>query len=154
KKPQFSVHQPSVRRFELPDIMAHSKWLQPRLMKAYPHLTDPTAVGFLRHFIYSAEYYFCFQPHAVGLVQVERGHMLTPDAIVREKFVWVEDPRNEEYVDEALDFYDEFVKWGERLDAKVLLVGEHTDVPIEKLRKVFQGQRIHTREQHFVRLGK
>ena len=153
QKPRYGVELPAVRRFELADIAQHSKWLLTRIVRAYPHLNDRTALGFLNNMIYNADYFFCYQPHAVGLMQVERAHMLTPDALVREKFVWVEDPKNEAHVDEALAFYPEFARWGERFGAKIMLVGENSDVPIDKIRSVFDGKRIFTREQKFVRLG-
>ena len=152
KKPQYGVELPAVRRFELADIAQHSKWLLPRLVKAYPHLNERTALGFLNSILYNSDYFFCYQPHAVGLMQVERSHMLTPDAIVREKFVWVEDPKDEAQIEEALAFYGEFIKWGERFGAKVMVVGENSDVSLDKLRAA-HGARIFTREQKFVRLG-
>ena len=154
QKPRFGVELPAVRRFELADIAQHSRWLLVRLVRAYPHLSDRTALGFLNNILYNSDYFFCYQPHAVGLMQVERAHMLTPEPIVREKFAWVEDPKNDAHVDEAVGFYSEFARWGERFGAKIMIVGENSDVPIEKLRAVFQGQRIFTREQKFVRLDK
>ena len=153
QKPRYGVELPAVRRFELADIAQHAKWLLPRIVRVYPHLTERTALGFLNNILYNSEYFFCYQPHAVGLMQVERSYMLTPDALVREKFVWVEDAKDENQIDEALAFYPEFAKWGERFGAKIMVVGENTDVPVEKLRTVFDGKRIFTREQKFVRLG-
>jgi hypothetical protein len=152
QKLRFGIELPAVRRFELADITQHAKWLLPRLIKAYPHLNERTAIGFLNNVLYNSEFYFCYQPHAAGLMQVERGHMLTPDPIIREKFVWVEDPKNEAHIDEALAFYDEFRQWGERLGAKVMVL-ETSDVPHAKIREAF-AQRIFTREQQFLRLGK
>ena len=40
------------------------------------------------------------------------------------------------------------------IGAKIMIVAENSDVPIEKLRTVFQGTRIFTREQKFVRIDK
>jgi hypothetical protein len=153
QKPRYGVELPAVRRFELADIAQHARWLLPRIVRAYPHLTERTALGFLNSILYVSEYYFCYQPHAVGLMQVERAHMLTPDAIVREKFVWVEDPKNEAHVEEALAFYGEFARWGERFGAKIMIVAENSDVPIEKIRAA-HGVRIFTREQKFMRIEK
>jgi hypothetical protein len=154
QKPRFGIELPAVRRFELSDIAQHAKWLLPRLCRGYPHLNERTALGFLNNILYNQDYYFCYQPHAAGLMQVERAHMLTPEPIVREKFVWVEDAKDEAQIDEALAFYSEFAKWGERFGAKIMIVGENTDVPHEKLRTVFEGKRIFTREQKFVRIDK
>jgi hypothetical protein len=67
KKPQFGVELPAVRRFALADIAQHAKWILPRLVKTYPHLNDRTALGFLNNVLYNAEFYFCYQPHAVGI---------------------------------------------------------------------------------------
>lgn len=152
QKPRYGVELPSVRRFELADISRHAKWIIPRLVKQYPHLTERTALGFLNNMVYNQDYYFCFQPNAVGLMQVERSHLLTPDAIVREKFVWCEDPKNEDHIDQATAFYFEFAKWGERFGAKIMIVEETSDVPHEKIREVFD-KRIFAREQKFVRLA-
>lgn len=152
KKPQYGVELPAVRRFALADIAQHSKWILPRLVKTYPHLNDRTALGFLNNVLYSAEFYFCYQPNAVGLVQIERGHLLTPDAIVREKFVWVEDANEPDHIDQAVAFYPEFIKFGERWDAKVMIVEENSDVPHDKIRPLFD-KRIFSREQKFVRIG-
>lgn len=151
QKSRFGIELPAVRRFELGDITRHAKWLLPRLIKQYPHLNERTAIGFLNNMLYNSEYYFCFQPNAAGLAQVERAHMLTPDAIVREKFVWCENPKDIEHIEQAAAFYIEFDKWGARFGARIMIVGEATDVPPEKIREVF-GKRIFTREQSFVRL--
>jgi len=152
RKPQYGVELPAVRRFELADISQHAKWLLPRITRAYPHLTERTALGFLNSLLYNSDYYFCYQPHAVGLMQVERAHMLTPEPIVREKFVWVEDSKNDQHLDEAVAFYGEFSKWGERFGAKIMIVMENSDVPPEKLRAAFPGTRVFTREQKFLRI--
>ena len=154
QKPRYGVELPAVRRFELADIAQHARWLLPRIVRAYPHLNERTALGFLNNILYNSDYFICYQPHAVGLMQVERSHMLTPDAIVREKFVWVEDPKNEAHVDEAVAFYGEFARWGERFGAKIMIVCENSDVPVEKLRAVFPGTRLFTREQKFLRIEK
>lgn len=152
QKPRYGVELPAVRRFELADISQHSKWVIPRLVRSYSHLNERTALGFLNNMLFNSDYYFCYQPHAVGLVQVERAHMLTPEPIVREKFVWCEDPKNEAHVDEAAAFYLEFRNWGARFGAKIMIVEEASDVPHEKLRAMFDGTRVFTREQKFVRL--
>ena len=154
QKPRYGVELPAARRFDLADIAQHAKWLIPRLCRVYPHLNDRTALGFLNNLLYNSDYFFCYQPHAVGLMQVERAHLLTPEPLVREKFVWVEDPKDEAHIDEALAFYGEFTKWGERFGAKIMVICENSDVPIEKLRGVFQGTRIFMREQKFLRIEK
>lgn len=146
------VEAPAVRRFELADISQHGGWLLPRLVKQYPHLTMQTANGFLHSILYSPEFHFCYGPHAAGLAQLERAHTLTARAIVREKFVWAQDPKNQEHLTEAAVFYDEFVAWAKRCNAEAMIVEEASDVPHEMIREKFD-KRIFTREQKFVRLG-
>lgn len=153
RKPQYGVELPAVRRFEMADIAQHAKWLIPRLVRVYPHLNDRTALGFLNNILYNSDYFFCYQPHAVGLMQVERAHMLTPEPLVREKFVWVEDPKDEQHIEEALAFYGEFSRWGERFGARIMVICENSDVPVEKLRALL-GTRVFTREQKFLRIEK
>ena len=153
QKPRYGVDLPAVRRFELADIAQHAKWLLPRLIKAYPHLTDRTALGFLNSILYSTEYYFCYQPHAVGLVKIERSHSLAAFPLVREMFVWVEDAKNPAHLDEALAFYPEFQTWAKHHGAETMLVEENSDLPHDLVRACFEG-RIFTREQKFVKVKK
>ncbi len=153
QKPHFGVELPAVRRFELADISRHAKWLLPRFVKQYPHLTERTALGFLNSVLYSPEFFFCYQPNAVGLAQVERTHSLSAQALIREKFVWVQDPKDESQIDEALAFYTEFRRWGEQQGATIMIVEESSDVPHNKITDLFTGTRVFTREQKFVRLG-
>lgn len=148
---RFGIELPAVRRFELADISAHGRWLIPRLVKQYPHLTDRTAYGFLNSILYNSEFHFCYQPHAAGLAQIERVHALANRPIIREKFVWVEDATNKEHLAEAVEFYAEFQTWARHHGAEIMIVEESTDVPHELVRPMFE-KRIFTREQKFVRL--
>lgn len=145
------VEPTAVRRFELADISQHGGWLIPRLIRQYPHLTQRTAMGFLNNILYNAEFHFCYAPHAAGLAQLERAHTLNARAIVREKFVWVQDSKNPDHLAEAVAFYDDFIEWGRRCDAEAMIVEESSDVPHEMVRQKFD-KRIFVREQKFVRL--
>lgn len=151
-KPRVGVELPAVRRFELADISAHGRWLIPRLVKQYPHLTDRTAFGFLNNILYNSEFYFCYQPHAAGLAQVERVHALANRPIIREKFVWVEDVNNKDHLVEAVHFYGEFQTWTKHHGAEIMIVEEASDVPHEMIREKFD-KRIFERSQKFVRLA-
>ena len=123
----------------------------PRLVKAYPHLTNQTALGFLHTILYNSEFHFCYTPHAAGLAQVERVHALTARPIVREKFVWVQDVKNPDHLAEAVCFYDDFHVWAKHHGADVIVVEEASDVPHEMIREKFE-KRIFTRQQQFVRV--
>lgn len=149
---RFGVELPAARRFELADISSHGRWLIPRLVRQYPHLTERTALGFLNSILYNSEFYFCYQPHAAGLVQVERVHALANRPIIREKFVWVQDASNEEHLAEAVQFYVEFQVWAKHHGAEIIIVEEASDVPHEMIREMFDGKRIFERSQKFVKL--
>jgi hypothetical protein len=151
QKPRIGVEMPAVRRFELGDLSQHGRWLLPRLVKVYPHLTEHTAAAFLKNILYNSEFHFCYQPHSAGLAQVERVHSLVSRPIVREKFVWVEDVKNPDYVTEALAIYDDFQVWARHHGADVLVIEEQSDVPHELIRDKYE-KRIFTRQQHFVRI--
>jgi hypothetical protein len=151
-KPRVGVELPAVRRFELADLSQHGRWLVPRLIKAYPHLNEHTAASFLKNLLYNSEFHFCYQPHSAGLAQVERVHALTARPIIREKFVWVEDPKSQAQLEEAVCIYDDFHVWAKHHGADVIIVEEASDVPHEMIRAKFD-KRVFTRQQQFVRVG-
>lgn len=140
-----------VRRFQLPDINSEAEWLMPRLLAVYKHLNSTALYGWLRGNIYSNEYLFLFQQNSVALAQVMSAHTLQPRPVVQEHFVWARDPRNKDHVEEAAEFYTEMLRWAERQNADVMIVGELTDVPIETIKTKVNG-RIFTREQRFARV--
>lgn len=148
---KIAIELPAVRRFELADLTEHGGWLLPRLVKQYPHLTLQTAMGFLRNILYSPEYHFCYGPHAAGLVQIERAYGLSAKPIVREKFVWVQEPKNAAHLAEAVQFYEDFQTWAKHHGAEVMIVEEASDVPHDMIRERF-SKRIFSREQQFVRI--
>lgn len=121
---------PTIRRFGVADFSSHAKWVLPRILAAYPHLTERTAAGWLRNVADSSDYLFLLRDHAVALAQMERSYVLSPLPVVRERFVLAE---SEKHVKEAAEFYDEFARWAKNLGAKTLIVEELTDVPHEKI---------------------
>jgi hypothetical protein len=141
---------PIVRRFEIPDLDRHAKWVAPRLAQAFPHLADRAILGFLSSIIYNNEYLFLYQPHSVALAQVLSSNTLNPKPIVWEQFVWVEDANDKEQVAQAAAFYDHFAKWGKGMGAEVMIVEEMTDVPHDLIKA--QIGRIFNRQQQYARL--
>jgi hypothetical protein len=144
------VETPIIRRFEIPDLARHGKWIMPRLMLAFPHLGERAAAGFLNSIVYNNEHLFLYQPHAVALAQVISSHSLTAKPIIFERFVWVENPDDKEQVAAAADFYDHFVKWGKQMSVEVMIVEEMSDVPHDLIKQ--HAGRIFNRQQQFVRL--
>lgn len=139
-----------IRRFGTADLASHAKWLIPRLLQAYPHLSEHMVGGWLQTICDSNGYMFLHLPRAVGLAQVSAAHTLAPRPLVREMLVWVEDPADAALVEEAAAFYDEFARWGKAMGCDVLVVEEMTDVPHDLI-KARLG-RIFARQEQFARL--
>lgn len=140
-----------VRRFEIPDLSRHGKWIVPRLLQSFPHLSNERGVAaFLNGLIYSNEHLFLYQPHGVALAQVSTSEMLTAKPVIIERFVWAEDPKDKEHQTACALFYEHFAKWGKHMGAEVMLVEELTDVPHDLIKQSIG--RIFNRQQQFVRL--
>jgi hypothetical protein len=120
---------PPARRFEIPDLDRHAVWFLPRFMKAYPHLDQRQAVGFLRGVLYSNEFLFLYQDHAVGLAQSVSEHTLQAQPVIWERFVFCENPDNAEHVAQAATFYEEIARWAKRKNVSSLVVKQVSDVP-------------------------
>lgn len=140
----------TIRRFELPDLSFHGAWVMQRLLKAFPHLSPPALGGWLRGLIEDRENCFLFQDHSVGLAVVERSHTLSPRALVRERFVWAQDPENKQHVEEAAAFYPEFARWAKHLDADTMIVQVASDVTHERIKELLG--RVFTRQEMFAKL--
>lgn len=139
-----------VRRFQTADLSTHAKWVLPRLLQAFPHLSEQQAAGWLRGVCDSNEHLFLRLPRAVGLAQVLGDHTLAPRQRVVERFVWCENPADKEQVAAAALLYDEFARWGKKLGCEVLIVEEMTDVPHDAIKA--QLGRVYTRQEQFARL--
>ncbi len=145
-----------MRRFSLADINKHGPWLIPRMVKAYPELTEYTAVGWLKGFMTSNEYLALSQPHGAALFQLMPGYTLVPAKVIQERFVWVENPKDDEQVLAAAEFYHEAYQWAERMvGIEHLIVDENSDVPkniIEDTMIKGRKVRILKREMTYVRV--
>lgn len=139
-----------LRRFQIPDLDRHGKWILPRLLAAYPHLTERTAAGFLAGIVYQNDSLFLYQSHSVALAQMVGSHTLAPKPIVWERFVWVEDPNDKQQVEDAAVFYDEFARWAKAQGCETIVVEEMTDVPHEIIKQKLG--RVFNRQQQFARL--
>ena len=138
------------RRFELPDLDTHAKWVLPRLLAAYPHLNERSVLNWLRAILYNNEYMFLYTDHAVGLAQVVAGHTLAPKSVVQERFVWVENKDDKQQISDAAQFYTHFHIWATHLGADVIVVEEMSDVPHDMIKE--KVGRIFIRQQQFARV--
>lgn len=141
-------------RFSAVDIHRHGSWLVPRMLKTYPELTEPGCVSWLKSFAASNEFLFLSQPHAACLFQLMPGYDLIPTQVVQERFVWVDEPKNQDKILEAARFYGEVYQWVRRLNnIKVVIVDQNTDVPRDLISTVMvDGHkcRLNTREMSFM----
>lgn len=135
------------RRFSTADLSTHGAWILPRLMALLPQLGERGVAGWLAGKIYSNDYLFLYQEHAVALAQVVFDESLNAKPLVRERFVWAKAP---EYAAEAAVFYDEIRAWAKRLGAEAIIVEESSDVPHDVVREKLG--RIFTRQMQFARV--
>lgn len=148
------IEQP--RRFMAADLATHGPWLIPRMMKAFPELSEAAAVGWIKGFVVSNEYLFLRLASAVALAQLMPGYTLVPAQIVQERFVWVADPKNPAQVEQAAQFYPAIYDWANRLSGiQHVILDENTDVPRALIAKnLVKGKecRLLTREMAYVRV--
>ncbi len=144
------VELPVIRRFAIPDLDRHGKWILPRLLQVYAHLNERAAAGFLQGLVYSNEFLFLYQPQGVALAQAMSAHTLEPKPLVMERFVWVEDPKDPVQVERASHFYTEIYRWAKAQNCATIVVEEMTDVPHDLIKA--RIGRIFNRQQQFVRV--
>lgn len=137
---------PEVRRFQLPDLFKHGPWIVQRLLKAYPHKTQPQLEGWLRGIIQHNEFLFLYSDVGVALGTFMREDPLSEKPQFQELFVFAQDGHQEE----AAAFYDEFVRWSKNLGIAVMVVEVMSDVPHEAIKA--RTGRIFTRQIQFARL--
>lgn len=142
---QAELEQPT-RKFTLVDLDRHGRWILPRLLKVWPHLTERTLIGFLRGILFQNDYLFLYQDHGVALATYCRNHPLEPKPHVHEIFV-LSEPGFEE---QAASFYLDFQRWAKSLNLDTIVVEEMTDVPHELVRETLG--RVFERKVLFARL--
>jgi hypothetical protein len=140
-----TTEQPPARRFQIPDLERHGRWIVGRLLKAFPHKSERELMGWLRGLVYANECMFLYQEHSVALATVTRTHLLLPPH-VQEIFVFAQ----EGYVEEAARFYADFERWARHQGIATVVVEELSDVPHEMIRE--KMGRLLTRTINFARL--
>lgn len=136
----------NMRRFQLPDLDRHGRWLVERLSKAYPHRTERELMGWLRGLLYSNEFMFLYQDHAVALAVMTRAHPLEQKPIVQEMFVFAKEGHDRE----AVAFYGEFVRWAKNMGVETIIVEAMSDVSHDAIKE--KMGRLFTRQVVFARL--
>lgn len=143
--------QPSpIRRFGVADLTVSGPWIMERLLKAYPNQNQRSIVGWLNTVIDQNEFLCLYQPHAVCFAERVAVDRLSGKMIVREIFVWCEDPENVLYIQAAADFYPMLADWAKHQGIDKVIVYEKSDVPLEEVRKKFA--RLHEIKTMFARV--
>jgi hypothetical protein len=140
----------SVRRFNLAEMSEQLPWILPRLLKAYPNQNQRSIIGWLNTVIDQNEFLCLYQPHAVCFAERVALDRLSGKMIVREIFVWCEDPENISHVHAAAEFYPMLADWARHQGIDKVIVCEKTDVPAEEVRKKFT--RLHEIKTMFARV--
>jgi hypothetical protein len=144
------VRQPAlVRRFEPADLSKHGPWLLKRFATIFPELPEKLVAGYLSGLIFDNEHAFFYQDHAVALAQLVHSPGIKTVKVVQERFVWVEDIKDKDQLENAADFYSHIKLWGTRQNAERLIVCESSDVPKQlieaRLGRLFDTKVTHAR---------
>jgi len=144
------IRQPApVRRFEPADLSKHGPWLLKRFAMVFPDLPEKYVAGYLSGLIFDNEHAFFYQDHAVALAQMVHSPGIKTVKVVQERFVWVEDVKNKDQLENAADFYVHIKVWGIRQGAERIIVCENSDVskPLieQRLGRLFDTKVTHAR---------
>ncbi len=147
----FEVPAAEVRRFYLADLTDHGPWLLERLLRAYPSQNQRSIIGWLNGVIDNNEFLCLLMPEAKAVCFAERAPLdrLSGQMVVREIFVWVEDPSNIAQVGAAVQFYNHMKTWAKSQGITQVIVCERSDVPEAQVRK---ANRLHETKALWMRV--
>lgn len=128
---------PDIRRFYIADLTEHGPWIMQRLLKTYPNQNERSIIGWLNGVIDQNEYLCLVMPNAVCFAERFCLDPLSGKMLVREKFVWCQNPENALQVNDAAEFYPMMAAWAKNQGIDRVIVGERSDVPLEKIREKF-----------------
>jgi hypothetical protein len=142
---------PEIRRFSLADLTEQGVWIMGRLLKAYPNQNQRSIIGWLNGVIDNNEFLALYQPNCVCLAERIAADRLSGKMLVREIFVWCENPDNALQTAAATWFYPAMADWAKQQGIDKVVVGERSDVPISAIRDKFGG-RLHEVKTMFARV--
>lgn len=149
KLPDFQL--PSIRRFNIAELSEQINWILERLLKAYPNQNQRSIIGWLNGVIDNNEFLCLYMPNAVCFAERTTMDRLSGKMIVREIFVWCENPENALQQRNAAEFYPYIVDWAKHQGIDKIIVCERSDVPIAAIRDKFGG-RLHEIKTMFARV--
>jgi len=142
---------PEVRRFYLADLTEQGTWILERLLKIYPNQNQRSIIGWLNGVIDNNEFLCLHMPNAVCFAERTTMDRLSGKMIIREVFVWCQDPENALQQRNAAEFYSHMVDWAKHQGIDKIIVCERSDVPIAAVREKFGG-RLHEIKTVFARV--
>ena len=117
------------------DLVKNGVWISDRVREVWTHLNERTVLGWLRSSAESNENFFVKTSHAVSLFRAVH-NALNPNPSVEEIFVFVDDRKNKQSIQEGAAHYAEARRWGRNMQATSMIVGNHSDVPMPMIRSV------------------
>ena len=142
---------PPIRRFGLADLTEHGVWIMNRMLKIFPNHNERSIIGWLNGVLDQNDYLCLIMPHAVCFAERITPDQLVHKMVVREVFVWCQDPQNAKQQADAAHFYNHMAQWARFQGIDKVIVGERSDVPLTKIREMFDG-RLHEFKTVFARL--
>ena len=128
----------TLERFTAADLNYRHKWVVDRLLQAYPHHTERSVIGWLRGITESNLFLCLRQDQAVAVAEVSTPDTLAADRVVSERFVFLQDRLNKAQARQALEFYDEMLRWAKGMDVDRVIILQLSDVPEDIARKHFE----------------
>ena len=148
---QLPPKESQVRRLALADLNEKNLWIVNRILKLYTNQNTRSIFGWLREVIDNNEFCCLYQPHAVAFAERVSLDRLSGKLLVREIFVWCENPDNAEQQLAACEFYRHFADWARWQNIDKMIVLERSDVPPTMVRDALGG-RLHEIKTNFVRV--
>jgi hypothetical protein len=135
---QIEVLDNEIRRFYVADLTEHGPWIMKRLLKIYPNQNERSIIGWLNLVLDQNELLCLIMPAARAVCFAERTPLdrLSGEMVVRELFIWVEDPNNIAQINAAIGFYGHMKEWAKNQGIARVIVCERSDVPDAQVRKL------------------
>src|SRR5208282_1930681 len=129
-----------IRRFYLAALTEQGTWILERLLKLYSNQNQRSIIGWLNGVIDNNEFLCLHMPDAVCFAERTTLDRLSGKMIIREIFVWCQDPDNALQQRNAAEFYSHMADWAKHQGIDKIIVCERSDVPIAAIREKFGGR--------------
>lgn len=142
---------PQIRRFYTADLTEQGSWIMARLLKLFPNQNERSIIGWLNSVLDNNEFLCLYQPGCVCFAERMAPDRLSAKFVVREIFVWCEDPQDAQQQQNAAEFYPRMAEWAKFQNIEKMIICERSDVPVSLIRDKFEN-RLHDFKTYFVRV--